>query len=128
MDFQDFKLKYQKKEVLEGLNEAPKTPLVSVLVQTYQHVDYIKECLDSILMQKTNFEFEIILGEDTSDDGTREICLNYAKQHPNKTRLFLHYRENDIHIGGSPTGRFILISNLISARGNYIVLCEGDDY
>jgi len=128
MNFEDFKLKYQKKEVLEELNEVPKTPLVSVLVQTYQHVDYIKMCLDSILMQKTNFEFEIILGEDASDDGTREICLNYAKQYPNKIRLFLHYRENNIHIGGSPTGRFILLYNLISARGNYVALCEGDDY
>ena len=57
-------------------------PIVSIRVNTYQHVNFIKECLNSILMQQTNFEYEIVLGEDESTDGTREICIEYAKKHP----------------------------------------------
>ena len=59
-----------------------KKVLVSVCVTTYNHKEYIKQCLDSILMQKTDFSFEIILGEDESNDGTREICQDYAKRYP----------------------------------------------
>lgn len=103
-------------------------PLVSVCVQTYQHAKYIEKCLEGILMQKTNFEFEILLGEDGSSDKTREICINYANKFPNKIKLFLHHRENNIEINGKPTGRFNLIYNLLQAKGEYIALCEGDDY
>lgn len=104
------------------------SPIVSVCIQTYQHVDFIEECLDSILMQKTNFKFEIILGEDESSDGTREICKIYAEKHPDKIRFFLRNRNDVIYINGSPTGRFNFIENLKTAEGKYIALCEGDDY
>jgi glycosyltransferase involved in cell wall biosynthesis len=80
------------------------------------------------LFQKTNFEFEILLGEDDSNDGTRELCEDYAKRYPDKIRLFLHHRENNIKIGGQPTGRFNFLYNLHSSKGKYIALCEGDDY
>ncbi|MDZ7795668.1 MAG: glycosyltransferase [Candidatus Marinimicrobia bacterium] len=66
--------------------------LVSVVVVTYQHSNYIKDCLDGILMQKTDFPVEILLGEDASTDGTREICIEYANKYPDKIRLFLHHR------------------------------------
>lgn len=102
--------------------------MVSVCVQTYQHAPYIKECLDSILIQKTTFDFEILLGEDGSDDGTREICIEYAREYPQKIRLFLNSRKNVIYVNGSPTGRWNLINNLKNARGKYIALLEGDDY
>ena len=49
---------------------------------------FIKNCIDGILMQKTNFPFEILLGEDASADGTREVCINYAEKYPDKIRLF----------------------------------------
>ena len=106
----------------------PLLPLVSVCVQTYQHGHYIKECLDSILMQQTNFPFEIILGEDESTDGTREICLEYAKMYPDTIRLFLRSRKDVIYINGNPTGRYNMIENLKTTKGKYIALCEGDDY
>ena len=128
MDFIDFKTKYEHKKVVKNNNSAPLKPKVSVCVQTYQHVNYIKECLNGILMQKTNFEFEILLGEDDSSDGTREICIDYAKSYPDKIRLFIHHRENNIKIGGQPTGRFNFLYNLYSSQGKYIALCEGDDY
>ena len=124
----NFIKKYQKKEVKQYPNKVLNKPLVSVCVQTYQHANYIKQCLDGILMQKTTFPFEILLGEDNSTDGTREICLEYAKKYPKKIRLFLHARENNIKINGQPTGRFNFVYNLFSAKGKYIALCEGDDY
>lgn len=128
MDFAEFKRVYEKKQVVELENSSTESPLVSILVQTYRHVNYIKACLDSILEQNTSFEYEIILGEDGSNDGTREICLEYAKKYPDKIRLFLHHRENNIKVEGTPTGRFVMLYNYFSAKGKYVALCEGDDY
>jgi len=120
--------KYKKVPVKEFPNEVlNKEILVSVCIPTYQQVDFIRECLDSILKQQTNFNFEILLGEDNSTDGTREICLEYAKIYQDKIRLFLHSRENNIRINGKPTGRFSFLNNFSEARGKYIAFCEGDD-
>jgi glycosyltransferase involved in cell wall biosynthesis len=121
--------KYKKVPVEEFPNEVSnKEVLVSICVQTYQQVNFIRECLDSILMQQTNFAFEILLGEDNSTDGTREICIEYAKKHQDKIRLFLHSRENNIKINSKPTGRFNFLNNLSEARGKFIAFCEGDDF
>ena len=127
MDFQEFKADFQKEKVEEVKNKVSSKPLVSICVQTYQHKKYIKKCLDSILEQKTNFDFEILLGEDHSKDGTREICEDYAQRFPEKIRLFLHHRENQIKIMGEPTSNFNALYNFYSARGKYIAFCEGDD-
>jgi glycosyltransferase involved in cell wall biosynthesis len=102
--------------------------VVSVVVVTYNHENYIEQCLDSLLSQQTDFEFEIILGEDDSTDNTRAICKEYALQYPEKIRLFLRSREDVIYINGNPTGRFNFMENLKAAKGKYIALCEGDDY
>jgi glycosyltransferase involved in cell wall biosynthesis len=128
MIFDDFLEIYQKKIVVQYNNAICERPLISISVVTYQHLNYIKECLDSMLMQETNFQFEILLGEDESTDGTREICIEYAEKYPDKIRLFLHHRENNIKINGNSTGRFNFLYNLYNARGKYIALCEGDDY
>lgn len=104
------------------------SPLVSVCIQTYQHKDYIKDALDSVIMQETDFQFEILIGEDESTDGTREICIEYAKQCSDKIRLFLNSRKNVIHINGQPTGRWNFINNIKNAKGKYIALLPGDDY
>ena len=105
-----------------------KNIVVSVCVQTYQHGNFIKECLDGILIQKTTFPFEVILGEDESTDGTREICKEYAKKHPDKIKLFLRSRKDVIYINGNATGRYNFIENLKACKGRYIAICEGDDY
>lgn len=117
-----------REKVVEYKNKVPKKPLVSVCVTTYNHEKFIRQCLDSILNQVTDFDFEILLGEDNSSDNTREICIDYAKKYPNKIRLFLHDRRNVINIGDGPTGRFNFLYNLAKAKGKYIALCEGDDY
>lgn len=103
-------------------------PLVSVCVQTYQHVNYIGQCLEGILMQKTDFKFEIILGEDESQDGTRQICVDYAQKYPEIINLFLRSRKDVIYIGSKPTGRFNFIENMKASTGKYLAICEGDDF
>lgn len=103
-------------------------PIVSVSIVTYNHRRYIEKCLDSVLEQVTNFVFEIIIGEDASSDGTREICIAYSERYPEKIKLFLRNREDVIRINGKPTGRFNMLENLKSCKGKYIALLEGDDY
>lgn len=105
------------------------TPLVSVTVTTYQHVNYIRECLEGVLMQKTDFPYEIILGEDGSTDGTQEICKEYAERYSNNIRLFIRDRKLSQYLkkDGS-TIRFNGVWNRMSARGKYVAWCEGDDY
>ena len=128
MNFESFKKYYEKVKPKEIENSVQSSIVVSICVVTFNHVSFIKKCLDDILMQQTNFDYEILLGEDASTDGTREICIEYAKKYPSKIKLFLHHRENNISINGSPTGRFNFLYNLYSAQGKYIALCEGDDY
>ncbi|HKR05419.1 MAG TPA: glycosyltransferase [Bacteroidia bacterium] len=103
-------------------------PLVSVCITTYQHKDFIKQCLEGVLNQKTNFPFEIILGEDESTDGTREICVDYANKFPKIIRLFLRSRKDVIFVNGKPTSRFNLLENFKAASGKYIAWCDGDDF
>jgi len=102
-------------------------PLVSVIVITYQHAAFIKECLEGILIQKVDFPFEIILGEDASTDGTREICIEYAQKHQDKIRLFL--RDRNLTHGKDDNGLgFNGFFAMMSGRGKYYAFCEGDDY
>lgn len=104
-------------------------PLVSVTVATYQHVNYIKECLEGILKQQTDFPYEIIVGEDGSVDGTQEICKEYANRYPDKIRLFIRDRRLSQYVDSTgKVTRFNGIWNRMSCRGKYIAWCEGDDY
>ena len=59
---------------------------VSVLVTTYNHERYIAQALDSVLMQKTDFDYEINIGEDCSIDRTRSIVLDFQRRNPGKIR------------------------------------------
>ena len=129
MNFKDFKQEYLKAEVVEyPNNRSAGKALLTVKVITYNHVDFIAECLDSILMQKTDFDFEILIGEDDSDDGTRDVCIEYAKKYPDKIRLLLNSRKNNITIDGRPTGTFNNVYLNYSIHSKYITLIEGDDY
>ncbi len=103
-------------------------PLVSVLVLTYQHASFIEACLDGVLMQQCDFPVEILVGEDESSDGTREICLRYAAEHPDRIRVLLLSRKDVIYIHGRPTGRANLLELFRHAKGKYIAFCEGDDH
>lgn len=96
---------------------------VSCHVITYNHINYITKCIDGILMQKTNFDFEIIIGDDLSTDGTREILERYAIQYPNLIKLNLR-AERGLGIPGKEN----FVSTLEMCSGEYITLCDGDDY
>ena len=105
-------------------------PLISVCVMAYQHEHYIEHCIDGILAQKTDFPVEIIIGEDESTDGTREICKQYARKYPDKIRLFLRDRNTSqvFDDNGNYIGRLNARWNRMAARGKYLAICEGDDY
>src|SRR4051794_33524360 len=71
--------------------EAPESAMkLSVMMITYNHERYIRQALDSVLMQDVDFPYEIVIGEDNSTDSTRAILLEYAGRHPEKIRLLLH--------------------------------------
>lgn len=123
-----FLARFQKVPVEEVPHRCPPEPLVSVIMPTYNHARFVAQALDSILAQQVDFPFEICIGEDDSRDGTREICLDYARRFPERIRLFLVPRANNLAIGGIPTGRFNLVNLLFRARGRYLAWCEGDDY
>lgn len=98
--------------------------MVSVNCVTFNHKDYIRQALDSFLMQKTNFEFEILVHDDASTDGTGEILREYEKKYPGKV-LPLIQTENQYSQGiDNISGAF----NFPRARGKYIFMCDGDDY
>jgi glycosyltransferase involved in cell wall biosynthesis len=111
-----------------SVHEVQKSPLVSIVIPTYNHVVYITKCLDGILMQKVNFLIEILIGEDASTDGTREICIEYKNKYHDKITLFLNDRKNVIYIKGRPTGKWNFNNLIKNSNGKYIAICEGDDY
>lgn len=94
--------------------------MISVVVLTYNQEQYIRQTLDSILMQQVDEPVEIIIGDDHSSDATSDICRNYQKQYPDKIRYFY----NTPNLG--------LVANFIAmlkqCRGDYCALCDGDDY
>lgn len=103
-------------------------PIVSVCCTTYNQVMFIRNAIDGFLDQQTSFDVEICIGEDESNDGTREICLEYKKKYPNRINLALRKRTDVIYINQNATGRYNFIETLKMCRGKYIALCEGDDY
>ena len=128
MTFEEFQRKFQRIEVEEVDNCVSAEIMVTVCIQTYNQENYISQCLESILSQKTSFKIEILIGEDSSSDNTRNICINYANKYPDKIRLFLHHRVNNILVQGRNTGLFNSFFNVFSSKGKYIAYCDGDDY
>ena len=96
-------------------------PLVSIVMLTFNHEPYIREAIEGILMQKTDFEFELLIGEDASADRTREICFEYQKKAPDKVRV-LWSEENLFAISGNG------IRTMARCRGELLAFCEGDDF
>lgn len=97
-----------------------KKPLVSICCITYNQELYLRDALDGFIMQKTDFPFEIVISDDCSSDGTREIIADYKKNYPN------------LIVDVSPEKNRGVIENWkyvhIQAKGELIAFCEGDDY
>jgi len=94
-------------------------PLVTVLVTTYNQENYISKALDSVLAQKVDFPYEILISEDCGTDGTRDILLDYAQKHPH---IRLKLREENVGISRN------WFEGLADARGEYVCTLEGDDW
>ena len=95
-------------------------PAVSICITTYNVDRYISRTLDSVCNQVTDFPFEIIIGDDFSNDETRNIIIDYKKRFPNIITLVLH----DENIGVLKND----ISLINVARADYIAWCDGDDW
>lgn len=96
------------------------TPIVSVFMMAYNHEKYIAEAIEGVLMQKTNFDFDIVIGEDCSTDNSRQVILDYQQKYPGKFKLLLHKKNI-----GAVANQMAVFS---VCKGKYIAMCEGDDY
>lgn len=94
--------------------------MVSVWMITYNHEPFIAQAIESVLMQKTTFSIELVIGEDCSTDGTAAIVKEYADKYPHIIRA----RFNQPNLGMIPN----MIKTLEECKGKYIALLEGDDY
>lgn len=95
---------------------------VTVWLSTYNQEPYVAQALDSILMQKTNFPFEIVAADDCSTDRTQAIILDYQKRYPNKIVTFF----SEKNLGGCRKLTACIDAGLF--RGEYLSYLEGDDY
>jgi glycosyltransferase involved in cell wall biosynthesis len=93
---------------------------VSVLVVTYNHARFVRQALDGALAQRLPEPFEIIISEDCSTDGTREIVQKYAESNPQLIRLLLSAQ--NVH------SNEVVARGFRAARGRYIALLDGDDF
>jgi|GEM_PF-882095 len=98
------------------------TPFVSVWMLAYNHEKFITKAIDSVITQKTNFDFHLFIGEDCSKDRTREICINYAAKYPAQITLLLN-ETNNLKTNGYNT-----YSACLNSGAKYVALLEGDDY
>jgi hypothetical protein len=95
-------------------------PLVSVVLRTYDHAPFIAQAIESVLIQQAEFPFELVVGEDCSSDGTREIVLAYGARLPDIVRPVLPER----NVGHGE----MLRQALAATRGELIAYLDGDDY
>lgn len=97
-------------------------PLVSICCATFNHVQYLEDALRGFLGQVTSFPFEVVIRDDASTDGTTEILTKYAVKYPNIIRAVIE-TENKHSKGIRANPALVPL-----ARGEFIALCEGDDY
>jgi glycosyltransferase involved in cell wall biosynthesis len=95
-------------------------PLVSVQMITFNHERFVAQAIESVLMQKTDFIVELVIGEDCSADSTRTICEKYERTYPDRIRLLAFECNLGMHANSRRTQE--------ACRGKYIALLEGDDY
>jgi glycosyltransferase involved in cell wall biosynthesis len=98
----------------------PDHPKVSVNIITFNHAEFIAKALDSVLMQRTSFDYEIIIGDDCSNDGTREIIEAYHQSFPDKIKPL--FRQKNVGMMRN------VKETLEACTGEYIAFLEGDDY
>lgn len=95
-------------------------PILSVCLITYNQAGYIRKAIDSILMQKVNVTWEIIIADDHSSDGTREIIKEYLEKYKHLIRVILQ----DTNVGAVKNWTDLMRAS----QAKYIAYLEGDDY
>lgn len=100
----------------------PKTPLISVIILTYNHEDYIAKAIEGVYMQNTNIPIELIVSNDCSSDNTELIIQELIKQCPKN--IDFKYFKHEKNLGATPNFYWALKQ----ATGDYLTFCEGDDY
>lgn len=96
---------------------------VSVLCTAYNHEQFIRQAIEGVVGQKTDFEFELLINDDVSSDNTAAIIREYAEKFPNIIRPF--YQEINLYSQNKDVYYEVFFPN---ARGKYVAFCEGDDY
>jgi len=100
--------------------------MVSICCLTYNHQKFIRKALDGFLMQKTDFNIEIIMHDDASTDGTREIIEAYTAKYPQLFRLV--FQPKNLYTSGTSIYQIYTEHVFPIAKGKYLAICEGDDY
>jgi glycosyltransferase involved in cell wall biosynthesis len=96
---------------------------VAVWMVTYNHESYIRQAVESVMMQQTEYDFKLFIGEDCSTDNTRQICIELRDKYPNNIELFL----NEKNIGATANG-IQMYEVCRNSGAKYVALLEGDDY
>jgi glycosyltransferase involved in cell wall biosynthesis len=104
-----------------SLNLYNSRPLVSVIILSHNRRNLIEGAIISVQKQKTNFPFEIIIGDDFSQDGTREFLINYQKNQP-CSNIVLNFSSKNIKVGAN------FFSSLRLVKGKYFGVLADDDY
>lgn len=99
------------------------SPLVSISCITYNHLPYIRQCIDGFIKQQTAFPIEVLIHDDASTDGTTDIIREYETNYPEVIKP-IYQKENQYSKGMPISATF----NWPRAKGKYIAMCEGDDY
>lgn len=95
---------------------------VSVVCLSYNHHRYIEKCIDSLLNQETSFQYEIVVHDDASQDGSASIIDGYVERYPDKIKPVIQ-QENQYSRTGGNIRPFIAPH----VKGKYVAMCEGDD-
>jgi glycosyltransferase involved in cell wall biosynthesis len=93
---------------------------LSVMIITYNHERFIARAIEGVLAQRVNFDYEIVIGEDCSTDGTRAVVMDFHRRYPGRILPLLR----DQNMGGARN----METTLAACRGQYLALIEGDDY
>jgi glycosyltransferase involved in cell wall biosynthesis len=103
-------------------NSPTSRPKLSVIVITYNHSQFLRLTLDSVLAQQVDFDVEVIVSDDCSTDGTQDIIRAYHARYPTQIVPLLHAQ----NLGGF--GKNNTLAALAACRGEYIAALDGDDY
>jgi len=93
---------------------------LSVAMITYNHERFIAQAIESVLSQRVNFNYEIVIGEDCSTDGTRGVIADFARRHPEHIKTLLRTKNIGANCNFAET--------FAACRGEYVAYLEGDDY